>query len=371
MNRLLKWASVVSGSVAALSFTCVYGASVYYSSEHGQGCASCHEMASYTSVVHGSAHRDLTCVDCHKATLATKLRHTAVHVTRSWPESIRLREADVEPMTSSCESCHRHEYASWHVGPHSVTFSQIFTDSKHNGKRMLMDDCLRCHGAFFNGAIRDLVQPLNTKGPWRLTRNDLADHFAMPCITCHQVHTQGAPLARPTERISVTQDSTPLSLAFYDRRESLNFAAVELAIPHLYDGARAVTISQDPRQSLCYQCHAPREPETGSVAAANALGPQVGSGDDRTPMGVHEGISCIACHDGHNENTRASCKTCHPAMSNCGIDVEKMDTTYASSSSPHNIHWVKCVDCHRNGIPRPSKPAAIKAKLATTPGMSG
>ena len=42
-------------------------------------------------------------------------------------------------------------------------------------------------------------------------------------------------------------------------------------------------------------------------------GPQVGSGDDRTPMGVHEGLSCISCHDGHNENARASCKTCHPA----------------------------------------------------------
>jgi hypothetical protein len=28
-------------------------------------------------------------------------------------------------------------------------------------------------------------------------------------------------------------------------------------------------------------------------------------------------------------------------MSHCGIDVEKMDTTYASATSPHNIHWVK------------------------------
>ena len=44
-------------------------------------------------------------------------------------------------------------------------------------------------------------------------------------------------------------------------------------------------MSPDPRQALCYQCHAP---------LANT---QVHSGDDRTPVGVHEGFSCLACHD--------------------------------------------------------------------------
>ena len=76
------------------------------------------------------------------------------------------------------------------------------------------------------------------------------------------------------------------------------------------------------------------------------------SGDDRTPMGVHEGLSCLSCHIGHSQNTTASCKTCHPEMSHCGIDVEKMDTTYAKPQSKHNIHWVKCTDCHQHGIPK-------------------
>jgi hypothetical protein len=371
MRPIFKFVAIAAGAVVLLGIGGTFGASYYYSSEHGQGCASCHEMVSYTSVVHGSAHRDLTCVDCHKATLGTKLRHITVHLARRWPEAIRLREADVEQMTGSCQSCHRHEYASWHAGPHSATYAQIFTDATHNSKRMLMDDCFRCHGAYFNGAMRDLVQPLNTKGPWRLIRPELAGQPAMPCMDCHQVHAQGAPESRPAARISVAGDAVPPSLAFYDRRESLHFAAAGLGIPRLYDGARAVTISQDPRQGLCYQCHAPREAETGSIAAKNAWGPQVGSGDDRTPMGVHEGISCVACHDGHNENTRASCKTCHPQMSNCGIDVEKMDTTYANPSSAHNIHWVKCTDCHQHGVPKLKTPAAVKAKVATTPGMNG
>jgi hypothetical protein len=143
-------------------------------------------------------------------------------------------------------------------------------------------------------------------------------------------------------------------------------AAATLGIPQLHDGARIVTVSQDPRQALCYQCHAPREPETGSIAATNAWGPQVGSGDDRTPMGVHEGISCVSCHDGHNENTRASCKTCHPQMSNYGIDMEKMDTTYSSATSAHNIHWVKCTDCHQHGIPKAETPAPHNAKSLAT-----
>jgi len=131
----------------------------------------------------------------------------------------------------------------------------------------------------------------------------------------------------------------------------MHMPAANLAIPQLNDGARPLKVSQDQRQTLCYQCHAPRMPEAQSPAAANAWGMQAGSGDDRTPMGVHEGLSCFSCHNGHNENARASCKTCHPQMSHCGIDVEKMDTTFANAKSTHNIHWVKCTDCHQHGIP--------------------
>jgi hypothetical protein len=113
-----------------------------------------------------------------------------------------------------------------------------------------------------------------------------------------------------------------------------------------------VKISPDQRQALCYQCHAPRQPEANTVEAANHYGPQIGSGDDRTPVGVHEGISCLACHAGHNESATASCKTCHPQMSHCGLDVEKMDTSFANAKSAHNIHWVRCTDCHQHGVPK-------------------
>ena len=371
MKRILKLAALAVACLVLLGVGGTFGASYYYSSEHGQGCASCHEMANYVSVVHGSPHRSQTCLDCHEATLSTKLRHIRVHLMRSYPEAIRLRDVDVQVMTVNCQTCHRHEYANWQAGPHSATYSRIFTDPAHNGKRMLMDDCFRCHGMYFNGSVGDLVAPLNTKGPWKISRAGFADQPTMPCQACHWVHREGAPESRPASRISVTGPPVPDSLGFFDRRERVHFTAASLSIPQLYERENRVRRNEDPRQAICYQCHAPRMAEAGTEAALKGWGPQVGSGDDRTPMGVHEGLSCVSCHDGHNENARASCKNCHPQMSNCGIDVEKMDTTYAAGTSKHNIHWVKCVDCHQHGIPQKKAAAPVKVKVATTPGMDG
>jgi len=356
MIRLLKFAGLVIAFVAALCISLVYGASYYYTSQHGQGCASCHEMAAYTGAMHNSAHRTTTCLDCHDASLATKLRHIRVHLSGRPPESIHLREVEVFAMMGSCQRCHQQEYAAWRAGPHSATYAQIFINATHNSERRLNDDCLRCHGMQFNGPIRDLVQPMNGSGPWRIARASLANEPTIPCMACHEMHRGGPTETKPPERISVAMPAVRESLAFFDRREQLHFRALALTIPQLWDGPRAVRISPDLRQSLCYQCHAPRMPETGMVAASNGWGPQVGSGDDRTPMGVHEGISCFACHNGHEESATASCKTCHPQMSHCGLDVEKMDTTFANAKSKHNIHWVRCTDCHQRGVPRASSP---------------
>jgi len=348
----LKLAVATLAAVSLLSVATIYGASWYYTSQHGSGCASCHEMAAYVGAVHGSGHRNVNCMQCHEAGIATKLRHIHVHLFSTPPENLRLRDTDVLAMTSNCQGCHQHEYASWHAGPHSATYQQIFANPHQNKKQHLMEDCLRCHGMHFGGSIRDLVQPQNTQGPWQIVRQGFADQPAIPCQACHQVHKNGDPQQRPDTRISMAGPDPQSWLAFYDRREGMHFTAASLALPVLFDGPRPVRTSPDPRQGLCYQCHAPRRLETGTAASANHWGAQIASGDDRTPMGVHEGISCLACHLGHNQNARASCKTCHPKMSNCGLDVETMDTTYANAKSPHNIHWVKCEDCHQHGIPK-------------------
>jgi hypothetical protein len=265
------------------------------------------------------------------------------HLRGEVPDQIHIRNIDIQAMMERCKSCHRQEFADWQAGPHSTTYSRIFLDNEHNRKVVLMDDCLRCHGAYFGGSINDLVTPVSTTGPWQLKDPSLANRPTIPCLACHAMHTEGQPLKKPNVQAAVLGPQQELyrpSLALYDRREMEYIPTRSLPLPEIRDGARIIKISRDPRQGLCYQCH-----------AAEATF-QVGSGDDRTPMGVHEGISCMACHEKHGQKTRASCSSCHPRLSNCGLDVETMDTTFKNPKSRHNVHFVKCADCHTKGVPK-------------------
>ncbi len=346
MKKLL----LSSGLVAVAAILMVPGASLYYEAGAGKGCTSCHEMQPLYDQWHASTHRGIACEKCHGGAFttdpafhwnnATRAYH---HVRGDLPEQIGFGNRYVQEMTERCQGCHRQEFAAWQAGPHSATYTRIFLDRKYNSQNMPMDDCLRCHGMHFEGGIRDLVTPVDRAGPWTLVKPALASRPSMPCLTCHQMHREGQPLRKTTPEGSVaglSQEIARPSLAFFDRRTQQYVPVSDLSLPAMLDGARPVKMSPDRRQALCYQCHAP-------TAAL-----QVGSGDDRTGMGVHEGISCLACHAQHGQQTRASCASCHPKMSNCGLDVEKMDTTFRSTGSKHNIHWVKCADCHTHGVPR-------------------
>ncbi len=125
---------------------------------------------------------------------------------------------------------------------------------------------------------------------------------------------------------------------FYNRPDKMFFTSEFLPKPKIWDGKQEVATSDDNRQKVCVQCHAP-----------NAWH-QAGTSDDRTPTGVHEGLSCNSCHEQHSNKTGKSCANCHPAISNCNIPVEKMNTTFKDSKSEHNIHFVKCADCHKDKI---------------------
>ncbi len=324
--------------------------SVYYHSTAGEGCARCHEIRESFDLWRESTHRSVSCSQCHGDSLTTdaafhlsNARRLVKHLRGDVPEQIRIKGLDMVRMLDRCKACHRQEFADWQAGPHSSAFSKIFLDQKQNHQRLLMDDCLRCHGSYYEGGIRQLVAPLDTRGPWRLIDAAWANAPVIPCFACHQVHRHGEPLAKPAHarpRPATGEEILRPSLALFDRRELEHVPALDLPLPAMQDGSRTVRMSPDPRQALCYQCHAPLATR------------QVGSGDDRTGTGVHEGISCLACHQKHMQTTRASCATCHPRLSNCGLDVEKMDTTFRSSTSEHNIHFVKCADCHTKGVPK-------------------
>ena len=347
---VVKKIVLICGLVLVAAALMVPGASLYYESGGGRGCTACHEMQPLFDQWHASSHRGVACQKCHGGALTMDARFhwnnaTRVysHVRGDLPERIGFPNRYVQDMTGPCQSCHRQEYAAWQSGPHSATYARIFLDKKYNTENMLMDDCLRCHGMHLEGGIADLVTPVNRAGPWKLATPELADRPAMPCVTCHEMHREGEPMQKTSAEgrsPGPSQEIARPSLALFDRRTRQYIPLAELPMPAMMEANRVVRMSKDQRQALCYQCHAP-------TAAM-----QVGSGDDRTGIGVHEGISCLACHSQHGQKTRASCASCHPKMSNCGLDVEKMDTTFRSSDSKHNIHWVKCLDCHTKGVPK-------------------
>ena len=73
-------------------------------------------------------------------------------------------------------------------------------------------------------------------------------------------------------------------------------------------------------------------------------------------------LICTACHDPHSNDARNSCASCHPAISNCKLDVATMNTSYADPKSKNNIHFVSCADCHQEIIRKITTIGKLKVK---------
>ena len=260
------------------------------------------------------------------------------HFSNEDLEDIRLNEEQVLKIAEKCANCHSAEHAKWLSGGHAATYADIFLNKKHNSQVIPYDDCLRCHGMFFDGPIREIVQPLATTGSWSLIDPAKANQSTIPCLACHQVHKQGTPAMRvdssDPKLIAAKRPEMIGHAEYYVRAEKSWFPIERLPEVEVQKNRQPIVASPDLRQRLCFQCHAPN---TERIAHTS---------DDRTPTGVHAGISCLACHDAHSSDARQSCANCHPAMSNCGLDVETMDTSFKDPESKNNIHFVACSDCH-------------------------
>lgn len=332
IGRRLKWVVTLGMFLVVFLVASAVGSMAYFHFGDPQNtCASCHEMTGVHSAWSESAHRTLHCRNCHGGSLTLDAHALKSHINRvvqhfsgHGDKPIRLKETDVLRLHVACRSCHPQTFADWQGSRHSATYARIFLDESHNKMEQPAPDCLRCHGMFFKGHIEDLVSPLDNKGPWSLVDAAKRDQPAIPCLACHKIHAPAGP-------------STAACL--YVRHEKAHISALLLTATGIKQGEREVRLSSDPRQRLCVQCHSP-----------NALR-QLGSSDDRTPAGVHEGLSCMDCHQTHSGSAKASCAACHPADSHCGLDVEKMDTTFHDLKSPHNIHTVACTDCHNGRRP--------------------
>ncbi len=347
MNRKLK-ITLLTIPVILIVCTITFGSFYTYwnTASPDKTCSSCHEIGKSVNSQAQSSHRNFHCKECHGTALSNGLHSmkekgmmVVNHIKDKKVDNIKLNEEQLMEVLNNCKRCHTSEYAKWTSGGHSVDYEHIFLNTKHNSTEQINYDCLRCHGMFFEGTVDDVVEPMNIKGPWKLKDGKMATNPAIPCMACHQIHQDGTPKARPDyadPKAIFYQTKTAISkLGFYDRHEKVYFPATELPQLNLWAGERKVKVSDDPIMRNCVQCHAP-----------NAMH-QAGTSDDRTPRGVHEGLSCTACHDPHSNDAKNSCASCHPAISNCKIDVTKMNTSYADATSPNNIHFVACADCHK------------------------
>lgn len=313
-----------------------------------QTCATCHEIASFVHSFSQSAHRDLTCKECHGTALSNNfhsLKEKSMMVINHlrydvYEEDVRMTESQMLEVMNNCRRCHTSEFVKWVSGGHSATYSDVFLDKEHNSTEQLNYDCLRCHGMFYEGTIEDLVEPIGLNGPWALKDLKKAEYPAITCLACHGIHTDGKPRSKnadysiPSKIFYNRNDTTTSRVGFYARSEKAHVPVELLPRPILLDGKDTVVLSEDIRTRNCIQCHAPNSWR------------QAGSHDDKTPRGVHEGLSCLACHDTHSNESKNSCITCHPATSNCNLDVTQMNTTFNNPDSPNDIHLVSCIDCH-------------------------
>lgn len=329
-------------------FILLAGYSSWNAANPERTCGSCHEINPLVNEWQHSAHREVKCTECHGTALSNgihslkeKTGMILTHFTKQKKrEDIKLTEQQVLEISDQCARCHRSEYAKWKSGGHSATYGDIFMNGRHNMEEAPYWACLRCHGMFYEGNIKTLVQqPDESNGVWKLKDASRAMHPTMPCLTCHQFHAENSPLEKaarmdvPKEIFYTRMQRNP-SIAFYVRGDNRHIRADKLMKIAFYQDGKPVKVSDDPAQKLCIQCHSPN------------FSHHPGSQDDRTPTGVHEGLSCMACHSPHSNDARNSCRNCHPAISNCKLDVTTMNTTYKDINSPHNIHSISCTSCH-------------------------
>lgn len=333
--RRHRFTAALAG-VAAAALIAVPSASYVYELGGGESCARCHEIAPNFESWRHSTHAWVDCTECHGGAVTLNpefhfgnIRRLAVHVGGQIPEQIRLRPGDLKPMGERCKRCHEQEFRRWQAGAHSATYARIFATAAHNNKRLLMDDCMRCHGMHFQGSIDRLVSPVSMDGPWRV-RDVAPEEPAIPCLSCHAIHVDASDAKAgfyriaspaPGEPTGITAAKMRPSLALFDRRTQDHIPANLLPVPAIQNSGQPIRVSRSPQSALCYQCHAPY----GNM--------QAGTNDDKTPTGPYAGMACLDCHEKHSLKASQPCGGFHDHPERC-LDAVPPPAPAITSPSP-------------------------------------
>ncbi len=272
-------------------------------------CAQCHEIKPSFHKWKNSAHANVKCIDCHGTAISNgihslkeKTGMVISHITKDVKNSdIRLTEAQHLDIMNRCAKCHNAEFAQWKSGAHSTTYANIFEDPKHNSTEKPYWDCFRCHGMFYDGNINKLME-LNGNDctKWKIKDPKQRNIPTIPCMACHEIHTERAKLPdfKNYKESKTPQRDVPKT-SLYSRADKMHFRTDKLTVLKQYLNGCEVSVSKDPNNTLCMNCHSPDWKR------------DVKTSDARTPVGVHEGFSCITCHNPHSNSAVESCVRCH------------------------------------------------------------
>ena len=288
-------------------------------------CAQCHEVSPSHTTWLSSAHAEVQCIECHgtavsdgfhslKEKTGMAINHFSDDVHH---DDIHLSEKQVLDVSNNCAACHQAEHAGWLASGHAVNYREIFMDSVHNALEKPYWDCFRCHGMFYDGNIHDLMNLDGDAHEWHIKDKKQEMLPTIPCLACHQIHSENPVSERYVSSENASRDEVLRNprTSLYIRSDKMYLRSDKLIKVAMTDGDMPVKNAGDPNTLLCQQCHAPNYQH------------HAGSQDDRTPTGVHEGVSCIACHQPHSNNTRQSCALCHQSLTE-----EEITAVYAN---PH------------------------------------
>lgn len=265
--------------------------------------------------------------------------------------------------SQSCKTCHPKEWNDWSQSGHAMTLAAQLLNKDHNTAELLDQTCLKCHSPELGSVkITDVVQPIDQKGPWKLVGSyaNAGDTPAISCLGCHQPHAPKTAALLPgmdfadesTFYRSVPAPQTT-NLWIYDA-----FAQKYVdpgPIAPVMNGDQSIPVADTRANRVCYTCHATERAESNLFEPNTP--PEgdnsVGTGDDRTLMGAHQGISCVTCHmpgGSHTFNPMNACSQCHsPGNTTASLDyVTTVQTSYTDPSlsmlsgnqSSLNIHFL-------------------------------